>query len=139
MASIAVSLDDTAVARVAAYTASLPEVEAAPTLRGNLKSGRTLYATCAACHGQHGEGGASLGAPRLANMSDWYLIRQLAAFKAGHRGSTEGKNTTVTAWVRNLADKDYLVGAYDIASFGWDQWIVGEPRTYGVTLQYRLC
>ncbi|HEY6644140.1 TonB-dependent receptor [Povalibacter sp.] len=45
-------------------------------------------------------------------------------------------HTSVTAWVRNLADKDYLVGAYDLASFGWDQWVVGEPRTYGVTFEY---
>lgn len=41
-----------------------------------------------------------------------------------------------TAWVRNLADEDYLVGAYDLAVFGWDQWVVGEPRTYGITFEY---
>jgi iron complex outermembrane receptor protein len=46
------------------------------------------------------------------------------------------EHMTVTAWVRNLSDKDYLVGAYDLASFGWDQWVVGEPRTYGVTFEY---
>ncbi len=50
--------------------------------------------------------------------------------------TSPGEHATVTAWVRNLADEDYLVGAYDLASFGWDQWVVGEPRTYGVTVEY---
>jgi iron complex outermembrane receptor protein len=50
--------------------------------------------------------------------------------------TSAGEQLTVTAWVRNLADKDYLVGAYDLAAFGWDQWVVGEPRTYGVTFEY---
>ncbi|HEX7374601.1 MAG TPA: TonB-dependent receptor, partial [Steroidobacteraceae bacterium] len=47
-----------------------------------------------------------------------------------------GDHATVTAWVRNLTDEDYLVGGYDLAAFGWDQWVVGEPRTYGVTFEY---
>jgi iron complex outermembrane recepter protein len=45
-------------------------------------------------------------------------------------------HVAVTAWVRNLADEEYLVSAFDLASFGWNQWVVGEPRTYGVTLEY---
>ncbi len=49
---------------------------------------------------------------------------------------SSSKQATLTAWVRNIADKDYLVGAYDLASFGWNQWVVGEPRTYGVTFEY---
>lgn len=52
--------------------------------------------------------------------------------------TSPGGHTAVTAWVRNLANEDYRAGAYDLASFGWDQWIVGEPRTYGVTLAYHL-
>ncbi len=50
--------------------------------------------------------------------------------------TSPGEHATVTAWVRNLADEDYLVAAFDLASFGWDQWVVGEPRTYGVTVEY---
>ena len=49
---------------------------------------------------------------------------------------SSSRHATVTAWVRNIADKDYLVGAYDLASFGWNQWVVGEPRTYGITFEY---
>ena len=50
--------------------------------------------------------------------------------------TSPNEHTSVTAWVRNLADEDYLAGAFDLASFGWDQWVVGEPRTYGITLEY---
>ena len=52
--------------------------------------------------------------------------------------TSSNEHTTLTAWVRNLADKNYLVGAYDLAAFGWDQWVVGEPRTYGVTFEYHM-
>ncbi|HEY0938946.1 MAG TPA: TonB-dependent receptor [Steroidobacter sp.] len=50
--------------------------------------------------------------------------------------TSPNEHASVTAWVRNLADKEYLVGAYDLASFGWNQWVVGEPRTYGITFAY---
>lgn len=50
--------------------------------------------------------------------------------------TSPSEHATVTAWVRNLADEDYLVGAYDLASFGWDQWVIGDTRTYGITLEY---
>ncbi len=50
--------------------------------------------------------------------------------------TSRNEHTDVTAWVRNLADEEYLVNGLDLASFGWDQWVVGEPRTYGVTVAY---
>jgi iron complex outermembrane receptor protein len=50
--------------------------------------------------------------------------------------TSANEHVTVTAWVRNLADEEYLVGAYDLAAFGWDQWVVGEPRAYGITFEY---
>ncbi len=43
---------------------------------------------------------------------------------------------TVTAWVHNLADKAYLVSAYDVKAFGFDEWAAGDPRTYGITVRY---
>ncbi|WP_440466472.1 c-type cytochrome [Pseudomonas sp. YH-1] len=45
-----------------------------------------LTETCAACHGDQGQGNAALGAPRLAGQQADYLLRQLQAFKAGQRG-----------------------------------------------------
>ncbi len=51
---------------------------------------KTLFASCAACHGQRGEGNAALGAPAIAGMQDWYLKSQLEAFTLGRRGYKAG-------------------------------------------------
>jgi cytochrome c oxidase subunit 2 len=42
--------------------------------------------SCVICHGAEGEGNARLGAPRVGGMSEWYLSRQLEAFRNGTRG-----------------------------------------------------
>jgi iron complex outermembrane recepter protein len=41
---------------------------------------------------------------------------------------------TVSLWGKNLANRGYFVGAYDLSPYGWDQYNVGEPRTYGLTI-----
>ena len=51
------------------------------------EAGRMAYATCAACHGQNGEGNLALSAPKLAGLDDWYIRRQLEHYKSGVRGS----------------------------------------------------
>ena len=79
--------DDTAINNVVAYINSLPDEPAPSTLVGDPERGRSLYTTCAACHGTSGEGIWSTNAPRLAHMSDWYLARQLHNFQDGIRGS----------------------------------------------------
>jgi cytochrome c oxidase subunit 2 len=48
--------------------------------------GKSLYTSCAACHGQQAEGNPALGAPALAGLQDWYLKSQLEAFNQGRRG-----------------------------------------------------
>jgi iron complex outermembrane receptor protein len=48
------------------------------------------------------------------------------------------QHLTVSAWIRNLADKAYLAGAYDLSTYGWDEYVPGEPRTYGLTVQYQM-
>jgi cytochrome c oxidase subunit 2 len=50
-------------------------------------AGQLAYATCAACHGQNGEGNLALNAPKLAGLNGWYLRRQLRNYKASIRGS----------------------------------------------------
>jgi cytochrome c oxidase subunit 2 len=79
--------DDTAVRNVAAYIESLPDHTPAHTVPGNTTRGASLYRTCAACHGDSGQGISATNAPRLSQMSDWYLSRQLKNFKDGTRGS----------------------------------------------------
>lgn len=59
---------------------------------GDPERGKSLYATCGACHGPNGEGMKALNAPALAGMEPWYVVRQLKNFKQGIRG-TDPKDT----------------------------------------------
>ena len=79
--------DDAAVRNIVAYIGSLPDTRPDTSVGGNPERGRKLYATCAACHGDKGEGIWATNAPRLAGMSDWYMARQLENFRQGIRGT----------------------------------------------------
>ena len=63
------------------------EVQSIPP--GDAIAGKANYATCAACHGQQGEGNAALHAPGLAVLPSWYIARQINHFKDGIRGTSE--------------------------------------------------
>ena len=76
-----------AVANVVAHIATLPDDPAPQTVEGNVKAGAKRYVVCGYCHGAQGEGTEYMNAPRLAGMSDWYLVRQLENFKEGIRGT----------------------------------------------------
>jgi len=54
---------------------------------GDIDRGRTLFATCAACHGDQAEGKETLGAPNLASQNAWYLAKQLNDFTQDKRGT----------------------------------------------------
>jgi cytochrome c oxidase subunit 2 len=87
MAAFAATVpDEAALGDLLAYIGSLPDRAATVTVTGNADRGRALYTVCANCHGSAGQGIWSLNAPRLAQMSDWYLVRQLHNFKDGIRG-----------------------------------------------------
>ena len=79
--------DDAAVNNIVAYIGSLPDTRPDISVGGNPERGKKLYATCAACHGNKGEGIWATHAPRLAGMSDWYMARQLENFRQGIRGT----------------------------------------------------
>lgn len=80
-------VNDTDIANVVAFIQTFPDKKPASTISGgNAATGKALYATCAACHGNNGEGNKALGAPRLNNQPDWYMVRQLHNFKDGIRG-----------------------------------------------------
>ena len=78
--------DDAAIKNVAAHIKRLKAPTPKATLDGDAAKGKALYAVCATCHGQKGEGMLPLNSPRLTNQHDWYLLRQLKNFKAGIRG-----------------------------------------------------
>jgi cytochrome c oxidase subunit 2 len=79
--------DDVATRNVVAYIKSLPEVRPAATLTGDPAKGQSLFQTCSSCHGADAQGIWSTNAPRLANMSDWYMARQLQNYRKNIRGS----------------------------------------------------
>ncbi len=78
--------DEQAVIDVAAFIASLkPRKPRKQT--DDLTKGKTIYATCAGCHGSKAEGNESMNAPALKGLQKWYLVTQLENFKSGIRGS----------------------------------------------------
>jgi cytochrome c oxidase subunit II len=78
--------DDAAIRNLSAYIEDLPGHAPQATVTGDADRGRSLYHTCASCHGGEGQGIWALNAPRLADMSDWYLVRQLQNFRERVRG-----------------------------------------------------
>ena len=80
-------IDDAAVENVIAYIGSLPDDPAPATVTGDIEHGAELYSGCTVCHGSDGGGSYGTFAPRVAGMTDWYLVRQLQNFRAGIRGS----------------------------------------------------
>lgn len=85
MANILAS--DAAIDNVVAHIQTLPDKPAPATVTGDLLHGEKLYAVCAYCHGKQGQGIQAMNAPRLAGMTDWYLVNQLHNFKNGVRGA----------------------------------------------------
>lgn len=65
--------------------------------------------TCAACHGDQGQGNAVLGAPRLAGQQVDYLLQQLRAFKSGKRGydPQDSQGAQMRAVVAGLDEADF--------------------------------
>lgn len=82
----AVLADEAAIDNVVAYIGTLPDTPAPTTVRGNVKAGQDRYVTCGACHGADGRGIQATNAPRLKDMSDWYMVTQLKNFRTGVRG-----------------------------------------------------
>lgn len=50
--------------------------------------GRALFTACAGCHGNQAEGRPAMHAPNLTGLGTAYILKQLRAFRAGHRGNT---------------------------------------------------
>lgn len=84
----AAALDEKQREAAAAFVASVPvrTDTLRVTVTADAARGASLYTSCAACHGERGEGNATLQAPGLAGQSDWYLVRQLDKYRAGSRG-----------------------------------------------------
>ena len=69
------------------WLASLPTFTQTLTRdSADLEQGKQLYAGCTSCHGIDGQGNETMGAPKIAGLSRWYLHRQLSYFKQKIRG-----------------------------------------------------
>lgn len=81
--------NDQAVADVVAYIQTFPNPKAEDLSKwgGDAAKGKTLYATCSACHGAKGAGNPALHAPKLTQLPSWYMMTQLQNFKKGVRGT----------------------------------------------------
>jgi cytochrome c oxidase subunit 2 len=102
MAPMAATLPDKAAIRnVSAYIDSLPDVEPAATVSGDVARGQDLFNTCRSCHGHEAQGIWSINAPGLKSTNDWYLVRQLENYRQGIRGShpsdLHGKQMTLVS------------------------------------------
>jgi len=82
----------------------------------SLEYSQELYASCAQCHGENGEGNQSIGAPAIAGLERWYVKRQLRGFQRGYRGwhpdDLAGKRMEPMARALDTDQKVDLVAAY---------------------------
>ncbi len=86
----------------AALNQKAAEVSAAAS-----QGGEAIWASCAACHGNQGQGVQSLNAPSLVNQDSWYLKRQLQHYKSGIRGAAKGdvQGAQMAAVAQGLPDE----------------------------------
>lgn len=78
---------EAAINNVIAHIETFPDEPTASTVEGDVAHGASRFKVCAYCHGAQGQGIEAISAPRLSNMTDWYLARQLENFKQGIRGT----------------------------------------------------
>lgn len=87
MRPMAAALSDKDIAAVSEYVNKTSSAKPEQTVDGNANRGKTLYTSCAACHGADASGNEMLAGPALSGLNDWYLLTQLQHFKSGIRGS----------------------------------------------------
>jgi len=104
-------VNDQIMNNITAYIDTLPDTAAPETVTGDLDNGEDLYqGKCSVCHGENGQGIWSVHAPRLAGMTDWYLVRQLQYFKSGVRGThpEDQQGYQMVQMVTALADDEAI-------------------------------
>jgi len=89
MAAMSGTLKDSVeISHVVAFIATLPPVSIPALIKGDIQKGKRIYENiCGSCHGQAAAGNEKLYAPNLSGLDDWYIKRQVEAFKNGFRGS----------------------------------------------------
>ncbi|HTN93200.1 MAG TPA: c-type cytochrome [Gallionella sp.] len=93
--------------------------EAVANLRADVTNGETIYnqgkgdaAACAGCHGEKALGMDAMESPRLADIGQIYLIKQLDDYAAGKRNDP-GNGAVMNDVAKALSEQDRLdVAAY---------------------------
>jgi len=82
------------------------------TYRGNADNGAVIFtegkgdaAACQGCHGEKALGDDGMGAPRLANIGQKYIIKQLTEFAADKR-TPEGAGAAMNDFAKALNEQD---------------------------------
>jgi len=85
-------------ASILQFLARLPPQPRSPSVAGDARVGKRLYTThCASCHGQNARGNATLHAPDLTRINDWYLAAAFRKYQSGIRGAD-----TAATWANQM-------------------------------------
>ncbi len=79
-----------------------------------------------------GEHEQALGNSPIIRTTAFTLVDARAAFEPA------GGKWTLALWAKNITDKRYITGGFDIAGIGIADAYLNVPRTYGVDLRYRF-
>ena len=101
--SVCLMLAITAFPLAKAY-ADIPNVTAGETI---FNEGKGDAAACQGCHGEKAFGNDSMGAPRLANIGQGYIVKQLGDFAIGKR-VPDGAGAAMNDFAKALNDQDRL-------------------------------
>lgn len=125
------------------------EMSAAGTvanIRADIANGQAIYSegkgdatACAGCHGEKALGMDAMGAPRLANIGQKYILKQFIDYAAGNRNDA-GMGAPMNGIVRALNEQDRIdVAAYldsleyqtessDLKALAADGGKIGNPK-----------
>lgn len=112
----------------------------------NISNGQTIFnegkgeaAACQGCHGEKALGNDGMGAPRLANIGQGYIIKQLTEFAADKR-TPSGAGAAMNGFAKALNEQDrrdlagylntldYEIDPSDLKALATDGNKVGQPE-----------
>lgn len=89
MRIVARELSDRQIADLARYVERFGIERKTASVPGDPVNGKQLYAAhCAACHGEQAAGNATLHAPALWRLNDWYIVASYKRYASGVRGAS---------------------------------------------------
>ena len=109
--------------------------------------GAQLFQTvCAACHGPKGEGKDDLKTPSIANLPEWYVLRQLTNFHEGRRGENgqvDPQGALMAAIAKTLKPEQMTAVANHVQSLALvvpkERTLEGAQVQAGQELFYERC